>query len=217
MDGNAVEVIALTPAEWLSVLQDHAKKNPAQAARIEAAVALTSLKQYWTKTLSPNLGEPFVVPTGQFAADAYNFGKTMTALGVVGTQCSVSRGLVQKNAMDFGSNRGAKRSHSKLWRALATKSRAKRRAFLYQEERNTALGLPQGLQRQNLPHLQGPARHAQRAPRHALPRIEPAHRSDGARHARAQTRRARRFCARHGRLIGHRSRRIFLQRRENDV
>jgi len=26
------------------------------------------------------------VPTGQFAADAYNFGKTMTALGVVGTQ-----------------------------------------------------------------------------------------------------------------------------------
>ncbi|MBS0313436.1 MAG: hypothetical protein JSS05_04540 [Proteobacteria bacterium] len=85
MDSNAVEVIALTPAEWLSVLQDHAKKNPSQAARIEAAVALTSLKQYWTKTLSPNLGEPFVVPTGQFAADAYNFGKTMTALGVVGT------------------------------------------------------------------------------------------------------------------------------------
>jgi len=53
----------------------------------------------------------------------------------------VSRRLVQKNAMDFGSNRGAKRSHSKLWRALATKSRAKRRAFLYQEERITALGL----------------------------------------------------------------------------
>ena len=41
--------------------------------------------------------------------------------------------------MDFGSNRDAKRSHSKLWRALATKSRAKRRAFMYQEERNTAL------------------------------------------------------------------------------
>ena len=35
MDSNAVEVIALTPAEWLSVLQDHAKKNPSQAARIK--------------------------------------------------------------------------------------------------------------------------------------------------------------------------------------
>jgi hypothetical protein len=90
MEQHQVEVLAMTPLDWLSVLQDHAKQNPAKAKAIEAAIAQTSLKHYWNTTLSPNIEEyAYVVPSGQLGADLYNLGKTLNALGVVGTEISV--------------------------------------------------------------------------------------------------------------------------------
>jgi hypothetical protein len=87
MEQHQVEVLAMTPLDWLSVLQDHAKQNPAKAKAIEAAIAQTSLKHYWNTTLSPNIEEyAYVVPSGQLGADLYNLGKTLNALGVVGTE-----------------------------------------------------------------------------------------------------------------------------------
>jgi hypothetical protein len=90
MEQNRVEVLAMTPLDWLSVLQDHAKQNPAKAKAIEAAVAQTSLKQYWNTTLSPNIENyTYVMPSAQLGTDLYNLGRTINALGVAGTRISV--------------------------------------------------------------------------------------------------------------------------------
>jgi hypothetical protein len=81
MEQNRVEVLVMTPLQWISVLQDHAKKNPAKAKELEAAIAQTSFKQYWNSTLAPNIDVAFVEPAGLLGADLYQLGKTLHALG----------------------------------------------------------------------------------------------------------------------------------------
>ena len=86
MRDTEITVLVMTPTEFLSVLQDQAKQNPALEPAIRTALATTSLGKYWKTELGPNLNNPWVQPLGEMGADAYKLAQTMSALGIAGTQ-----------------------------------------------------------------------------------------------------------------------------------
>ena len=86
MAQNEITVLVMTPAEFLSVLQDRAKQNPAIDPTIRAALANTSFGKYWKTELGPNVNQAAVLPLGQMGADLANLGKTINALGVMGAE-----------------------------------------------------------------------------------------------------------------------------------
>ena len=87
MESNQAEVLVLTPAEYLSILQDKSKNNPALNESLRKMLSGTSLGQYWNQTIYPNTNEAFVIPAGQAANDAFTLAKTIVAIGAVGTTC----------------------------------------------------------------------------------------------------------------------------------
>ncbi len=69
MNTNQVDALVLTPAQYMSLLQDKAKKNPAQAETLRKMLANSEFGKYWNTTLYPNVDEPAVIPLSQAATD----------------------------------------------------------------------------------------------------------------------------------------------------
>jgi hypothetical protein len=84
MEHNQVDVLVLTPQEYLGILLDKARLDPRLASRLHAIFSDSPLGQYWTQTVSPNAGQPWVAPTALASMDAYLIGKTLQAVGIAG-------------------------------------------------------------------------------------------------------------------------------------
>ncbi|MFC4928930.1 MULTISPECIES: hypothetical protein [Delftia] len=81
MDSQQVDVVVLTPQEFIGVLQDRSRHDPRLAASLHAILAQSALGQYWTQTASPNAGKPWTIPASMLANDAYLFTRTLPRRG----------------------------------------------------------------------------------------------------------------------------------------
>lgn len=84
MDANKIDVLILTKNQYMSILQDRAKHNPQLEFSLRKMLANSSFGQYWTKTFSPNAGEPWVGPASQGTNDVITITKTLNAIGMAG-------------------------------------------------------------------------------------------------------------------------------------
>lgn len=84
MDKNNVDVLVLTPNQYMTILQDKAKTDPKLEASLRKILSGTPFGEYWTKTFSPNAGEPWVGPVAQGANDVIAVTKTLNAIGMAG-------------------------------------------------------------------------------------------------------------------------------------
>lgn len=84
MERRQLDVLVLTPLEYLGILADKARIDPRLASRLHAILAQTPLGEYWTKVMSPNVGEPWVAPAALGSMDAYMIARTLQALGMAG-------------------------------------------------------------------------------------------------------------------------------------
>lgn len=84
MEQNKVDVLVLTPNQYMTILQDKAKNDPRLEASLRKILGNSSFGQYWTKTFSPNAGEPWVGPVAQSANDVVTITKTLNAIGMAG-------------------------------------------------------------------------------------------------------------------------------------
>ena len=84
MEQNKVDVLVLTPNQYMTILQDKAKNNPRLEASLQKILGNSTFGQYWTKTFSPNAGEPWVGPVAQGANDAVMITKTLNTIGMAG-------------------------------------------------------------------------------------------------------------------------------------
>ncbi len=84
MDKNQVDVLVLTPGQYLSILQDKARNKPALEFNLRKMLASSTFGQYWQKTFSPNASEPWVGPVAQGANDAIAITRTLNAIGMAG-------------------------------------------------------------------------------------------------------------------------------------
>lgn len=84
MEHKQVDVLVLTPQEYVGILEDKARQDPRLAAKLHAILAQSPLGQYWTQTASPNAGQPWVAPAALMVNDAYLIIKTLIALGIAG-------------------------------------------------------------------------------------------------------------------------------------
>jgi hypothetical protein len=91
MEQNQVDVLVLTPNQYMSILQDKAKNNPRLEYTLREILAKSSFGQYWNTTFSPNANQPWVGPVSQFPNDAYMIAKTFHALGVAGLSSYIKR------------------------------------------------------------------------------------------------------------------------------
>ncbi|WP_349335696.1 hypothetical protein [Delftia sp. DS1230] len=73
MDSQQVDVVVLTPQEFIGVLQDRSRNDPRLEASLRAILAQSALGRYWTQTASPNAGKPWTIPASMLANDAYLF------------------------------------------------------------------------------------------------------------------------------------------------
>ncbi|MDH0777051.1 hypothetical protein N5C96_26905 [Delftia tsuruhatensis] len=89
MDSQQVDVVVLTPREFLGVLQDRSRNDPRLAASLRAILAQSALGRYWTQTASPNAGKPWTIPASMLANDAYLFTRTLIALRLAGARTYV--------------------------------------------------------------------------------------------------------------------------------
>lgn len=89
MDSQQVDVVVLTPQEFLGVLQDRSRNDPRLAASLRAILAQSALSRYWTQTASPNAGKPWTIPASMLANDAYLFTRTLIALRLAGARTYV--------------------------------------------------------------------------------------------------------------------------------
>jgi hypothetical protein len=85
MQANSAEVLVVTPEQFMCILQDKAK-DPVVDRKIVESLRGTTFAQYWNQTFYPNVNEPAILPAGQLSSDLYLLARTLTALGVVGTQ-----------------------------------------------------------------------------------------------------------------------------------
>src|SRR5256885_13058771 len=69
MDSQQVDVVVLTPQEFLGVLQDRSRNDPRLEANLRAILAQSALGRYWTQTASPNAGKPWTIPASMLAND----------------------------------------------------------------------------------------------------------------------------------------------------
>lgn len=84
MDSRQVDVLVLTPQEYVGILQDKARHDPRLAASLHAILAHSALGVYWSQTASPNAGKPWVAPAALVVSDAYLITKTLIAVGFAG-------------------------------------------------------------------------------------------------------------------------------------
>lgn len=91
MEQNQVDVLVLTPNQYMSILQDKAKNNPRLEYTLREILAKSSFGQYWNTTFSPNANQPWVGPVSQFPNDAYMIAKTFHALGIAGLKSYIKR------------------------------------------------------------------------------------------------------------------------------
>jgi hypothetical protein len=89
MDSQQVDVLVLTPQEFIGVLQDRSRHDPRLAASLHAILAQSALGRYWTQTASPNAGKPWTLPASMLANDAYLFTRTLIALRLAGARTYV--------------------------------------------------------------------------------------------------------------------------------
>ena len=89
MDSQQVDVVVLTPQEFVGVLQDRSRNDPRLEASLRAILAQSALGQYWTQTASPNAGKPWTIPASMLANDAYLFTRTLIALRLAGARTYV--------------------------------------------------------------------------------------------------------------------------------
>lgn len=89
MDSQQVDVVVLTPQEFLGVLQDRSRNDPRLEASLRAILAQSALGRYWTQTASPNAGKPWTIPASMLANDAYLFTRTLIALRLAGARTYV--------------------------------------------------------------------------------------------------------------------------------
>ncbi|GKS93182.1 hypothetical protein [Acidovorax sp. SUPP2825] len=84
MDKNQVDVLVLTQGQYMSILQDKARRNAALEFNLRKMLSQSTFGQYWQKEFSPNAGEPWVGPVAQGANDVLAIGKTLNAIGMAG-------------------------------------------------------------------------------------------------------------------------------------
>nr|WP_245951375.1 hypothetical protein [Paracidovorax anthurii] len=84
MDKNQVDVLVLTQGQYMGILQDKARNNPALEFSLRKMLAHSTFGQYWQKTFSPHAGEPWVGPVAQGANDAIAITRTLNAIGMAG-------------------------------------------------------------------------------------------------------------------------------------
>jgi len=89
MDSQQVDVVVLTPQEFVGVLQDRSRNDPRLTASLRAILAQSALGRYWTQTASPNAGKPWTIPASMLANDAYLFTRTLIALRLAGARTYV--------------------------------------------------------------------------------------------------------------------------------
>ncbi|CAM4025622.1 hypothetical protein [Paracidovorax anthurii] len=91
MSRNQADVLVLTPEEYVAILQDKARHDRRLEANLRQMLSNTSFGRYWRDTVSPNLGQPWLVPSGSAANDALLIAKTMQAIGIAGAASYVKR------------------------------------------------------------------------------------------------------------------------------
>ncbi|GKS74691.1 hypothetical protein AVME950_07365 [Acidovorax sp. SUPP950] len=84
MDRNQVDVLVLTQGQYLSILQDKARRNAALEFNLRKMLSQSTFGQYWQKEFSPNASEPWVGPVAQGANDVLAITKTLNAIGMAG-------------------------------------------------------------------------------------------------------------------------------------
>ncbi|GKT19835.1 hypothetical protein AVHY2522_23940 [Acidovorax sp. SUPP2522] len=84
MDRNQVDVLVLTQGQYMSILQDRARRNAALEFNLRKMLSQSTFGQYWQKEFSPNAGEPWVGPVAQGVNDVLAIGKTLNAIGMAG-------------------------------------------------------------------------------------------------------------------------------------
>ena len=84
MDSNQVDVLVLTPNQYMSILHDRVKQNPRLEGSLRSMLANSQLGKYWAGTFNPNLSEPWVGPVALGANDAIAISKTLQAIGMAG-------------------------------------------------------------------------------------------------------------------------------------
>jgi len=89
MDSQQVDVVVLTPQEFIGVLQDRSRNDPRLEASLRAILAQSALGKYWTQTASPNAGKSWTIPASMLANDAYLFTRTLIALRLAGARTYV--------------------------------------------------------------------------------------------------------------------------------
>ncbi len=84
MEQNRVDVLVLTQGQYMGILQDKARNNPALEFSLRKILASSTFGQYWQHTFSPNASEPWVGPAAQGANDAIAITRTLNAIGMSG-------------------------------------------------------------------------------------------------------------------------------------
>jgi len=84
MEKNRVDVLVLTQGQYMGILQDKARNNPALEFNLRKILASSTFGQYWQHTFSPNASEPWVGPAAQGANDAIAITRTLNAIGMSG-------------------------------------------------------------------------------------------------------------------------------------
>jgi hypothetical protein len=82
MEKNEQDAIVMTREEFVRFVEDKAGNNQNQLAALKSAIDQSSFKEYWNKTLAPNIGNAGVVPVSQLTSDAYVIGKTLSLVGI---------------------------------------------------------------------------------------------------------------------------------------
>jgi hypothetical protein len=83
MERNRVEALVMSPEDFMSILQDKARANPAVGEAILKALQGSVFAQYWKREFYPNVNEPVVLPVGQLGADLYTLANALKALARV--------------------------------------------------------------------------------------------------------------------------------------
>jgi hypothetical protein len=89
MEQNKIDVLVLTPNQYMSILQDKAKNNPHLEYTLRKILGNSVFGQYWNQTFSPNASQPAVGPAAQGANDLVMITKTLNAIGMAGVKTFV--------------------------------------------------------------------------------------------------------------------------------
>ena len=85
MESNQVQAIVLTIPDFVSIVQDKVKNNPAMEASVRKVIAGTDLAKFWRDTAYPNASNtPWLVPASQTVVDAALITRTLGALKYAG-------------------------------------------------------------------------------------------------------------------------------------